>query len=451
MKPACAATTWFLLAAFGVAALMVAARAAENTASPQSSLAAVAAPAGSAPVPIPAPTAEALSYHRSGNVLWIIRTAWELAVPALMLFTGLSAGLRDWAQRVGRRGLFVVVLYFVALAVLYRAVNLPLDFYLGFVRQHAYGLSNQSLGKWFGDWLKMLAVLLSVGGALLWLPYLVLRKSPRHWWLIASLGAVPLVVLTVMVAPVWLDPLFNEFGPMKDKALEKEILTLAQRAGIEGSRVFEVNKSVDTKAVNAYVTGLLGTHRIVLWDTIIARLDRRELLVVMGHEMGHYVLGHVQMGVALTCGFIALTFYGLHRVSGWALRRFGERWGVRALSDVASLPLFVLLFQLAACVLQPASNAFSRLIEHEADRFGLELTRDNHAAATSFVKLQHTNLGVPRPGWFYKIFRASHPTLGERIDFCNAYRPWAAGRPSKYETRFRLGPTDEITERPDRP
>ncbi len=389
------------------------------------------------PVSVPEPTEQALSYYRTGNALWVVRTLWELAVPALFLFTGLSARVRDWARRVGRKWFFVVLLYFVVLAVLYSVANLPLDFYRGFVRQHTYGLSNQTLGKWFGDWLKTLAVLLAVGGALLWLPYLVLRKSPRRWWLLCSVGAVPLVVLAVVVAPVWLDPLFNDFGPMKDQALEKEILTLAERAGIQGSRVFEVNKSVDTKAVNAYVTGLFGTHRIVLWDTILARLDRRELLSVMGHEMGHYVLGHVQLGVALTCAFIAVTLWGAGAVSGRVVRRFRERLGFHELSDIASLPLFVLWFQLAAFVLLPLGNAFSRHIEHEADRFGLELTRDNRAAATSFVKLQHTNLDVPRPGWLYRVWRASHPTLGERIDFCNAYRPWQTGEPLRYEKRFK--------------
>lgn len=393
----------------------------------------------SALVPVPPPTSEALSYHRSGNVLWVLRSVWELAVPALMLFTGLSARVREWAQRVGRKWLFAIVLYFVAMAVCYQAVHLPLAFYLGFVRPHAYGLSNQSLGKWCGDWLKWLAVLLVVGSLVSGLLYWAIRKNPRGWWWTCSLGAAPLVAFAVLVAPVWLDPLFNRFGPMTDRALEQEVLALAERAGIEGSRVFEVDKSVDTKAVNAYVTGLLGTRRIVLWDTLLAKLDRREVLVVTGHEIGHYVLGHVQLGVALTCGFLALAFLGAHRVSGWALGRFGARWGVRGLPDVASLPLLVLLFQLAGVALLPVGNAISRHFEREADRFALELTRDNQAAATSFVKLQHANLGVPRPGWFYQIWRASHPSLGERIDFCNTYRPWRTGEPLKYQHHFRPG------------
>jgi Zn-dependent protease with chaperone function len=134
--------------------------------------------------------------------------------------------------------------------------------------------------------------------------------SPRRWWLWTGLAAVPFIVLMLLIAPIWIDPLFNKFGPMKDEALEAQILALADRAGIAGSRVFEVDKSVDTKAVNAYVTGVGQTKRIVLWDTIIAKLERRELLFVMGHEMGHYVLGHVPETIAFLSLVILATFYG---------------------------------------------------------------------------------------------------------------------------------------------
>ena len=168
--------------------------------------------------------------------------------------------------------------------------ELPLRYYAGFVRQHAYGLSNQTFGKWVGDSLKALGVdmarrvLLRLGAV----P--ADRPGPRWWWLITALLSMPFIAFVTLIAPVWIDPLFNDFGPMKDKALEQKILALAERAGISGSRVFEVNKSVDTKTANAYVTGLFGTKRIVLWDTLLDELDDHEVLVVMGHEMGHYVL-----------------------------------------------------------------------------------------------------------------------------------------------------------------
>ena len=244
-------------------------------------------------VPVPEPSEEALAYHRSGNVLWVVTTLWGLLIPALFLFTGLSARIRTWATAIGRKWFFVIGFYFVMFSVIAFVIDLPLSYYQGYVREHAYGLSNQTFGKWAGDQGKSLMVGIVAGVLFLWVPYLLLRKSPRRWWLYTGLLVIPFIALLVLVQPIAIDPLFNKFGPMKDKALEARILQLAERAGIEGSRVFEVAKSEDTKALNAYVTGVGGTKRIVLWDTIIATLAPPELLVVMGHEMGHYVLGHV--------------------------------------------------------------------------------------------------------------------------------------------------------------
>jgi Zn-dependent protease with chaperone function len=251
------------------------------------------------------------------------------------------------------------------------------------------------------------------------------------------MAAVPFLVLTLLITPVWIDPLFNTFGPMKDKGLETKILQLADRAGIEGGRVYEVDKSTDTNALNAYVAGVGGTKRIVLWDTIIKRLDEPQLLFVMGHEMGHYVLNHIWKELAIFSVLIAVLLYAVHRVAGTVIARQQARFGFSELSDVASLPLIILLFSLASFVASPVALGITRHFEHEADRFGLEITRANRPAALSFVRLQQDNLANPRPHWLVRLFRASHPTLAERIEFANSYRPWETGQPRVYEHLFK--------------
>lgn len=389
------------------------------------------------PVPVPEPSEKALRYHRGNNVLWAVNTVWGWLVPAAILFSGLSARMRNLARRIGRRWFFTLVAYFVLYSLLTFVVDLPLAYYEGFVREHAYGLSNQTLAKWSGDAVKALGVGLVAGALFLWIPYLLLRRSPGRWWLYTSLAAVPVFVLVVFVTPLWIEPLFNEFGPMKDKALEARILALAERAGIEGSRVYEVAKSVDTRTVNAYVTGFMGTKRIVLWDTLLARLEPDEVLFVMGHEMGHYVLGHVVRSIVFLSFVTLATLYAAHRLSRGLLARFGRRFGFDTLSDPASLPLILLLASLFGFLVAPGVLAYSRWQEHEADRFGLELTQDNRAAAMAFVKLQQENLAVPRPGWVVRLWRASHPVLGDRIDFCNSYHPWRDGRPLRYGALFK--------------
>src|SRR6185503_5071838 len=393
----------------------------------------VAAAPADTPVPVPTPSEKAMRYYRSGNVLWAVAALWGFVVPLLLLFTGFSAKLRDLARRIGRNWFLTVAIYGVLFAIVGSLLDLPLSYYADFVRQHAYGLSDQTAAKWWSDAAKALALGCIFNALFLWVPYLLLKKSPRRWWLYTALLSIPLLA----VAPIWIEPLFNKFGPMKDKALEAKILALADRSGIEGSRVYEVAKSEDTKTVNAYVTGFLGTKRIVLWDTTLAKLDDSEVLLVMGHEMGHYVLGHVPQLLALGSFLILVGLWVIHRTAGALIARYRGRWGFSELSDVASVPLVGLLFSLVIFVLTPGILAFTRHTEHEADRFGLEITRDNHSCGTAFVRLQEENLGNPRPGTLYKLWRSSHPPLGERIDFCNDYRPWETGQPLKYDKLIR--------------
>ena len=241
----------------------------------------------------------------------------------------------------------------------------------------------------------------------------------------------------MLIQPLWVAPLFNDFGPMKDPALETEILSLAGHAGIEESRVFEVNKSVDTHIVNAYVTGFLASKRIVLWDTLLARLEEPEVLFVMAHEMGHYVLNHVLQGVVFYSLLAGLGLWAVQRVAPLVIARWRKHLDFAHVSDVASLPLLLLLLELGSFAILPVGLAVSRHMEHDADRFALELTQDGRAAALAFVKLQQTNLSNPRPGPLYVWWRGSHPTLGDRIDFANRYRPWEQGEPLRHGERFR--------------
>jgi STE24 endopeptidase len=383
-------------------------------------------------VAVPEPSGEALQYYHSGNRLWVAETVLGFLIPALLLFTGFSARLRNGAVRVGRRWFPSLVLYGLLFVLTTAVLMFPFEYYQDFIRQHAYGLSNQTLGRWLGDWLKGVAVT-GVGLALvLWIPYLLLRRSPKRWWLYAGLATLPIATFVLIVSPVWLDPLFNDFGPLKDRALEHRILGVAQRAGVSGSRVFEVNKSVDTKTVNAYVTGVGTTKRIVLWDTILAKLEPAQVEFVVAHELGHFVLHHVLAWILVVSTLATLSLYVVHRVAGAVITRFSRRFGFDQLSDIASLPLLILLGTAVSFLATPLILAFGRHQEHEADRFAIELTRNNQAAATTFVRLQQENLSVPRPGLLYTLWRGSHPSLGDRVDFANSYRPWERGETLRY-------------------
>ncbi|HEX2449806.1 MAG TPA: M48 family metallopeptidase [Gemmatimonadales bacterium] len=389
-----------------------------------------------AAVPIPEPSELAVRYHRTGNALWVLNTAIDFALPAALLWFGWSARLRDRARRIGRGWLGTLLVYVVLLTLVVSVATLPLAFYMQYVREHAYGLSNQTLGKWVSDSLTSLALALVVAPLVAIVPYALLRLSPRRWWMWTAAAALPFLVATFIVVPVWVAPLYNEFRPLSDAALEARILEQASRAGIDSSRVFEVEKAVDTRAINAYVTGFGGTKRIVLYDTLLDKLAPDEILFVLGHEMGHYVLRHVLVSLVLNWLLIAFSLWFIHRTAGALLRRFGPVFGFGRVDDPASAPLLLLLASVVSFIVQPLGLAISRYQEHEADRFGLELTRDNHAAATAFVKLQQENLSVPRPAPIYRVWRAAHPSLAERITFANQYRPWVTGHRLRYGDRF---------------
>jgi Zn-dependent protease with chaperone function len=393
----------------------------------------------SATIPVPEPSALAVQYHRSGHLIWAGATALELLVPAAVLFTGLSARVRDLARRIARGRWFLTIAIYGAGYVLIQAIAfLPFAWYAGFVRQHAYGLSTETAGQWLADWGKGTAITVVIAAVVLWIPYRLLRASPRRWWLWTGLLTAPLTALAMIVAPVWIAPLFDEYGPMRDRALEARIYRLAARAGIPDSRIYEVRKSDETRRVNAYVTGFAGTKRIVLWDTLVDRLQPDEVLFVMGHEMGHFVLRHTLAVILVATLLVTLSLYVVHRVAGWSISRFHRRFGFDRLDDVASLPLLVLVGGLVTLAATPAGLALSRWQEREADRFGLEITRDNQAAARAFVRLHDENLAVPRTGLLYRLWRGSHPDLAKRIEFSNRYRPWSRGDPLRYGDRFRL-------------
>lgn len=389
-------------------------------------------------VAVPEPSALAVRYHRSGNLLWAGATVLDLLLPAALLFTGLSARVRSLAGRLARGRWFgTVALYGVAYLLIQAFVFLPLSWYAGYVRQHAYGLSTETAGAWFGDWAKAVVISALMAALLLWIPYRLLRASPRRWWLWTGILTAPLTVLAMIILPVYVAPLFDEYGRMRDPALEQRIRDLAARAGIPDSRIYEVRKSDETRRVNAFVTGFGGTKRIVLWDTLVDRLGPDETVAVVGHEIGHFVLRHTLTIIVLATLLVTLSLYAVHRVAGWLIARFHHRFGFDRLDDVASLPLLALVGGIVMLAATPPVLALSRWQEREADRFGLEITRNNAATARALVRVQEDNLAVPRTGLLYRLWRGSHPDLADRIEFAGRYRPWSRGEPLRYGELFR--------------
>ena len=374
------------------------------------------------------------AYSKIRTVLAFVAPLYDLIIALVILFSGLAAAMGNIAGNLGRR-LYVRVLVFLAL---YTAVELVLSFpltcYLGFSLEHQYGLSTQSFGSWLGEQGKGAAVRVAIFGMIpiLWLGYRAIARWPRHWWLPVAAGTLPLIVAGTLLQPLVIDPLYNKFTPLADQHLKERLLELAARADIPGRHIYQVDKSAQTKKYNAYVNGFGASQRIVLWDTILQGLEEDEILFVMGHEMGHYKLGHIWKGIGYFSALSFLLFFLAGRIVSWAVARFGPRWGFSDLSDVASMPLLAATLSLLTLVAQPVVNGVSRAIEHEADVFAVEITRDNDAGARAFLKLGSQNKSDPEPPAFVTFFLYTHPPLMERVRFTLGYRPWQEGRPSRY-------------------
>jgi STE24 endopeptidase len=375
-------------------------------------------------------TPEMIRHSRIYDVLYFVDFMYGIGVLLLILGTGWSARMRAFASRHVRWPFVAAMLYFVLLSLVTAILTFPLDLYGGFIVPHQFDLTNQSFAAWMGDFGKALAVNIVIFTPIAAVALILIRRI-RHWWLALWIGSIPLIVLGVLAQPLIIDPIFNKFQPLRDASLRQALLDEASRAGIENKRVYEVDKSKQTKEMNAYVTGIGPSARIVMWDTLLAKLDRDEILAVMGHEMGHYVLKHLWKGIAFTIAITFLGFFIAQRLFEWGLARWGVRWKTEGRADPAAIPWLLAVSSILAFLLSPVYSGYSRHVEHQADVFGLELTHLNEAMASSFVKFAEDSKADPRPPRFIEWWRYSHPSLGRRIDFVLAYKPWEKGQPNE--------------------
>jgi STE24 endopeptidase len=368
--------------------------------------------------------AKTKAYARGNYILNLVETGFDVLVYAALLGFGLSARLRDRAERLTRRKPLQVAAYYVPFLVLTTLVAFPLTLYRAYFREKAYGLLTQGLADFLLDRVKALGLGALIGSLVLIGLYAVLRRTPRTWWLWGASLMIAFVIVGVALAPVFIAPVFNEFRPVHDEAIRQDILAMAREKGVPADDVYETDISRRSDRITAYVAGALGTTRVVMGDTALKRCTPDEIRMIMGHEMGHYVLNHVWKGIAAFAVVIVLGFLFVRSGFTWA----GARWagiGVRGIADVAGLPLLLLLLSLFFTAASPALNAYSRAAETEADGFGLDASRAPDAAATTFLKLGEYRDLDPQPlvEWLFY----DHPSGRSRIRHA---MDWKAAHPT---------------------
>ncbi|MBI4318244.1 MAG: M48 family metallopeptidase [Chloroflexi bacterium] len=363
--------------------------------------------------------------HTRLQLIWgLLGQLWSWIVLAAIVFGGLSPRLREAARHLTGGWLGTLGPYVVLLTALQWLFGAPVSFYRGYLIEHEFGLSNQDFWAWLGDAAKGLGVRIAISLVIVHLVYLIVRKSPRRWWVWSATLVVVFTVVISTLAPVVITPLFNKFEPLQDRELRQRVLELAQRGGVEVSDVLEMDMSRQTNAANAYFIGIGPTKRIVLADTLLANFTPDEVLTVVAHEMGHQVHEDIWRAIAAGAVFFYFAFYVLYRILDPVIRRFATRFGFSRLYDPASLPLVLLLLGLIFFVAQPIQNGYSRYIEHEADRYALDITRQNEAYASALEKLGRLNVADPDPPAWMEFLFYSHPSEKKRIEFAQQYAPW---------------------------
>jgi STE24 endopeptidase len=353
------------------------------------------------------------AYFEGGYWLILWNFLYTLAVMAVLLWTGLSARLRDLARRIVRVRWLEPLLYGPFFAIAVAILSLPIDWYEGFWREHEYGLSNQDLAAWAGDHATEVAVNAVASALVLTAVYAVVRAALRSWWIWGSAVTMVFAAIFIAAGPVFIEPLFNHYTPLPPSPVRDTILSMARADGVPATEVYEVDASRQSKRISANVSGFLGTTRIALNDNLMNHSDPDEIAAVMGHEMGHYVMNHIG-NILLDIAVILLVgFAWSHWSMTAAIGTWGRVWRVDGVADVAGFPAFFAAFSIYLFVLTPVLNTLTRQQEMQADIFGLNLARQPDAFARVALQLAQYRKLNPSPLEEFIFF--DHPSGHTRI------------------------------------
>lgn len=346
---------------------------------------------------------------------FVIRTILAILIPIFILKSSLLEYAEELFNKKIKNNFSQGVIMGIAYTIINFVILFPIAFFSSFYRLKLVGLLNYGFIDWLLDLLKGEILNLVIFSLFLGISFYII-KSIKRW--ILSLGVLYALIMIfgVFIYPVVIDPLINDIKPVSDKALETKIINLAEKNGIKNLKVYEIKKSDETSALNAYMTGIFSTKRIVIWDTTLQSLNEDEILSVVAHEIGHYKLNHIPKGMVLEAVLSMIT-YG----SSIILLLMINRKSRRALKGPYGLGYVLLYSTIISMVTSPISLYYSRKIEIEADRFAIEATNDNLTNGILELRFMETNLSPYNVDEWYKILRFDHPTAKERIDLSNSY------------------------------
>ena len=352
------------------------------------------------------------SYFEGGYWLILIEFLVVLMIAWVFLFLGLSKWIKRIVFRfknVNVKNLFYTIFYFLFAYLL----SFPLNIYVSFFREHKYGLSNMTFGEWLTEDLIGLVLLLIAGSLLIMGLYIAIRKVQKNWWIWGSGVLTLFLVLMIFIAPVFISPLFNEYKPLEEGKIKDEILSMARANGVPAKNVYQFDASKQSNRISANVSGIGSTIRISLNDNLLNQCSLEEIKAVMAHELGHYVLNHFYEMIIYFSIIIFIGFAFINWVFKKAIAKYGKKWKIDGLSDIGSLPLFILLFSFYFLIATPVTNNIIRSNEVEADYFGLNTAQEPDGFASVAMKL--STYRKINPGKFEEFIFFDHPSGKSRV------------------------------------
>jgi STE24 endopeptidase len=372
----------------------------------------------------PARRARSNAYFEGGYWLLLWDFLSIVFVMWLMLRFRWSTRMRDVAERITRFAILQRAIYWVQFIILTTALIFPMTVYEGYFREHKYDLLNQTFGPWMRDQLIALAVTVILGAILVIPPFGLVRRLGKSWWVWGAVLTIVFFAFVSLIEPVYIAPLFNKYKKLEDARVKDPILSMARANGIPATDVYEFDASEQSNRVSANVGGFANTLRISLNDNLLKRCTLPEIETTMGHEMGHYVLNHEYKGLVMIGVVIVIGFAFLNWGINFSLARWGEGWGIRGITDVAVLPLAVIVLSLFFFVTTPVSNTITRTMEFEADMYGLNAARQPDGEANVDMLLGEYRKLDPSPIEEFIFF--DHPSGRTRI---TAAMRWKAEHP----------------------
>ena len=353
------------------------------------------------------------AYFEGGYWLILWGALVGVLVDFLILQSRLSARFRDWAARVTSRKWLQPGLYALPYVIAGFLLTLPWTIYTRFFRERQYGLMSQDFGGWFGEQTIGLVISLIFFPLLLMAIFAVIRRAPKSWWIWGTGVIAAFLFIGLLLGPVFISPLFNDYTEMADGPLRDRIVAMAAEYDVPAEHIYVFDQSRQHKRISANVSGVGPTIRISLNDNLLERTGPEEVAAVMGHEMGHYVLGHTWRTVLILALIVALGLFIVARLAPRLIERYGERWGVRSIADPAAIPLLSLVLTVYFFAATPAINSLIRINESEADRFGLNAAREPDGFAKVAMRLSEYRKIEPGPVEEMLFF--DHPSGATRV------------------------------------